>query len=79
MTDLTALAKKNDLKGLEAGVKECTALIANINKKDNSACVSALGRLSHLAENAMLQAQPYLVSALSAVLDATGDKVSDSY
>ena len=76
--DLTALAKKGDLAGLEKGVAALGKAIASIDKKDNAPVLAALATLSALATTSMLQCQPYLLPCLEPILDATGDKVPSS-
>lgn len=76
--DLVALAKKGDLAGLEKGVAALRTVIATLDKKDNGPTQTALAALSTLATSNMLEAQPFLLDCLTAILDATGEKKASS-
>jgi elongation factor 3 len=62
------------LKALEQVVPLFIEKIEKLDKKDLSAAHHALTVIAELADKIMLRAQPYVIKALPAVLNAAGDK-----
>ncbi|KAJ3393680.1 translational elongation factor EF-1 alpha [Lobulomyces angularis] len=75
--EVLATAKSN-LKALEKAVSGLTEHVSNIPKKDQKQTLVALATFTELANQAILQSQPYLIKALPAILAALGDKKSSA-